>query len=481
MFDTILQDVATRYGISLEKAKQLLGMLISVIFNEKRGGPAGFVDLFRSQGLGDMVASWIGHGPNQAISPTQLGSVLGSDLIGHIAQRAGVDSTTAGTAMSAMLPDVFNTLTEDGQIPLSGTIPERLHGYMSGIGDFMHSIGAGVIGAGTAAVGAAGALGGKAADAVGNLGDRAAAATGTGGSGGSKWLPWVLLAAAVAIGLFLLSRCHKNPEPAETTAPAATTTEAAKPAEAAIPARLQIDNANGAVNTNGQLSSDAEKTRLTDALKQNFGADAVKGDITVDAKTAPAGWMDKLVALLPDIKAKGVKFAIENDKVKVDLSGVPEADRAALADKIRAAFADAEITGVAADKGAEALSSLKDGFSADDLVAALNLMIIHFDTGKATISKDSLAILTKAADAIKKAPSGTKIEVGGHTDNTGKADANMKLSQERADAVAAKLKELGVADGILTGKGYGQDKPVADNATAEGRAKNRRIEFTVAK
>ncbi len=481
MFDTILQDVATRYGISLEKAKQLLGMLISVIFNEKRGGPAGFVDLFRSQGLGDPIASWIGHGPNQPISPAQLQSVLGGDLIGHIAQRADVDGSTASAAMASMLPEVFNTLTEDGQIPVGGTIPERLHGYLGGIGDWMHGIGAGVIGAGTAAVGAAGALGGKAVDAVGGLGDRAAAATRTGSSGSGKWLPWVLLAALVALGLFLLSRCNKNPEPTAATTPAATTAEPAKPTEAAsTQPRLQIDNQGGAVSVNGQLA-DADKTRLAAALAQTFGADAAKGDIAVDATTAPAGWLDKVIALLPEFKGKGVKFAIEGDKVKVDLSSLPEGDRAALADKVRGAFADAEIVGVAADKGAEALNALKEGFSADDLVAALNLMIIHFETGKATISKDSLGILAKAAEAIKKAPSGTRIEVGGHTDNTGKADANMKLSQDRADAVMAKLKELGVADGALTAKGYGQDKPVADNGTAEGRARNRRIEFTVQK
>ena len=57
----------------------------------------------------------------------------------------------------------------------------------------------------------------------------------------------------------------------------------------------------------------------------------------------------------------------------------------------------------------------------------------------------------------------------------------LTLSQQRAEAVVAKLGELGVAPGVLTAKGYGQDKPVADNATDEGRASNRRIEFTVVK
>ena len=149
--------------------------------------------------------------------------------------------------------------------------------------------------------------------------------------------------------------------------------------------------------------------------------------------------------------------------------------------------ADATAVPAAADASADpnaaadsALSAIKTGASAEDVTKALNLMIIHFATGSATIDKDSDAILAKAADAIKSLPAGSKLEVGGHTDNTGNAAANTTLSQKRADAVVARLGELGVAAGTLTGKGYGDSKPVADNGTAEGRAKNRRIEFTAA-
>jgi len=125
-----------------------------------------------------------------------------------------------------------------------------------------------------------------------------------------------------------------------------------------------------------------------------------------------------------------------------------------------------------------ALSSIQPGASVGDVTKALNLMIIHFATGSANIDQDSDAILKKASDAIKSVPAGTKLEVGGHTDNTGNAAANMALSQRRANAVVTRLVELGVAAGTLSGKGYGDTKPVADNATDAGRAQNRRIEFT---
>ncbi len=128
---------------------------------------------------------------------------------------------------------------------------------------------------------------------------------------------------------------------------------------------------------------------------------------------------------------------------------------------------------------AAALAALQGNFTANDLVGALNLADIQFDTDSANISASSQAILATAAEAIKRAPAGTRVEIGGHTDNTGDPAANLTLSEARANAVRTRLGELGVADGILTAKGYGADRPKADNATDAGRAQNRRMEFTV--
>lgn len=91
-------------------------------------------------------------------------------------------------------------------------------------------------------------------------------------------------------------------------------------------------------------------------------------------------------------------------------------------------------------------------FTADDLIKALNLTGIQFDTGSSRISAASQDIPGKAAEALKKAPEGTRVEIGGHTDNTGNAAANLKLSEARVTAVRARLVELGVSDAILTAK-----------------------------
>ena len=109
----------------------------------------------------------------------------------------------------------------------------------------------------------------------------------------------------------------------------------------------------------------------------------------------------------------------------------------------------------------------KDGFIALD---------IHFDTAKAIIKSDSVAQVDEIASLLKGNPK-LKLSIEGHTDNTGTPEGNRKLSDERAKAVREALMTKGIEAARLQSKGFGQDKPVADNRTEEGRAKNRRVEL----
>jgi outer membrane protein OmpA-like peptidoglycan-associated protein len=72
-----------------------------------------------------------------------------------------------------------------------------------------------------------------------------------------------------------------------------------------------------------------------------------------------------------------------------------------------------------------------------------------------------------------------KIEISGHTDNSGSPVINAKLSTDRAKAVVDYLVKKGIDQSRLSHQGYGSDQPIADNATAAGKAKNRRVEFKV--
>lgn len=101
---------------------------------------------------------------------------------------------------------------------------------------------------------------------------------------------------------------------------------------------------------------------------------------------------------------------------------------------------------------------------------------VNFDFDKATLRQEDIAIIDKDVTGLDKWGN-VNIEVAGHTDNRGSDKYNMKLSQRRAEAVRTYLISKGIAADRLTAKGYGESQPVADNATDEGRFKNRRVEL----
>jgi OmpA-OmpF porin, OOP family len=118
---------------------------------------------------------------------------------------------------------------------------------------------------------------------------------------------------------------------------------------------------------------------------------------------------------------------------------------------------------------------------ANDMLAALNTdgyiaLDILFDTGKSTIKPESRAVVEEIYTLLK-INTALKISIEGHTDNIGNAPENKKLSEARSEAVMDVLIARGISKERLSSVGWGQEKPVADNRTEEGRAKNRRVEI----
>jgi OOP family OmpA-OmpF porin len=101
---------------------------------------------------------------------------------------------------------------------------------------------------------------------------------------------------------------------------------------------------------------------------------------------------------------------------------------------------------------------------------------IQFAPDSPVISDESDAVLTEVAASLNQVPD-APVEVVGHTDDVGDEQDNLVLSQQRAEAVVARLAELGVDPGRMTSRGEGEANPIADNTTDEGKAANRRIEF----
>jgi outer membrane protein OmpA-like peptidoglycan-associated protein len=163
-----------------------------------------------------------------------------------------------------------------------------------------------------------------------------------------------------------------------------------------------------------------------------------------------------------------------SDKAAADATDKAAADKAA-ADKV----ADAA-TGSNTKATAE-LAALKSGFSATDLITALNDSVVNFASGSVEIPASIGPFLRSAAEDLKQLPKGHVLEIAGYTDNTGNAQENVALSQRRADAVREALINEGADPDMLIAKGYGSADPIASNDTPEGRFRNRRIEYHVVK
>jgi outer membrane protein OmpA-like peptidoglycan-associated protein len=106
---------------------------------------------------------------------------------------------------------------------------------------------------------------------------------------------------------------------------------------------------------------------------------------------------------------------------------------------------------------------------------------VQFGFDSADILPASFDLLKEVAGVLSKNTQIEKMQVEGHTDSTGAASHNKELSQKRAESVRAFLVKEGVAGKRLVAKGFGPDKPIADNGTDEGKEKNRRVEFNILK
>lgn len=113
-----------------------------------------------------------------------------------------------------------------------------------------------------------------------------------------------------------------------------------------------------------------------------------------------------------------------------------------------------------------------------DAARSFTLSNLNFETAKATIQKASLPVLADLIEVMQLKPE-LKIEIAGHTDSDGDDAANLNLSKQRAEAVKSYLISKGIDGTRIKTVGYGETRPVADNASAQGKAKNRRTDITI--
>jgi OmpA-OmpF porin, OOP family len=278
-----------------------------------------------------------------------------------------------------------------------------------------------------------------------------------------------------------------------TPAPAAVATaEPTAGAAAGTPTRLALSNDNGAVRASGVVPDNDAKTSILNALNAVFGADKVKSDISVDPSAIAASWLGKFRTALEAIKSSNVDAIFKGDQINVGGASMDDVARGKIIAALTSAVGAGVTVGALSDKTAAAvaiandratteLASLGSGFDVKDLLFALNDSKVTFASDSAEVPESMAPFLKIAAADLSKLKTGNVLEIAGYTDNTGDAALNLALSQKRAEAVREAFIKYGASPDMLVAKGYGEADPIASNDTAEGRLKNRRIEYHVVK
>lgn len=226
------------------------------------------------------------------------------------------------------------------------------------------------------------------------------------------------------------------------------------------------------VVVSGVVPDEATKAAILTRARELYGAQRVVDQLGVAKLAAPPQWGQQVVRLMqPELKLVS-QGELRVRGTVVDLQGRVES--AAVAQQVPAALS-AQL--------ANPTYQVRHGLrvAAPDqaqLDAALANRIVEFEPGKDRLTANGARILDELLPVLKQFQ-GRRFEVIGHTDSDGPHEANVTLSRARAEAVRQYLIQRGLAASAVLTQGLGPDRPVADNATPEGRARNRRIEFRV--
>lgn len=458
-FESLLNEVEERFQLG-EKTDALLAVLLDFI---RQNGLTNFLGKFSRVGLGDVAESWVSRGANTPLSHQQIEDALGEETLNKLANQVGLPANAATSALAFMVPAAVDELTPDGILTNTPV-------YFSDADDAT-----------------------RAAHAASDRVAAVPAATLTADSGGNSALRWLLpllvVGLLIAVAVWLMIRPNRNLQMASpntnanrtvNTVPTNANTVAKK-----NDSRVSLRAENGKYLVSGVVSSEAERNQISEAVRRQFGeANVDVSGLRVDASARTVNWLARFEQLLPDLKgwASG-ELTFEGENSLRAAGSIPQT----VIDRIKVLFTGWTLPAIFLGTGAEAQAAanqqaaqaLETASTPQQVVDALNLSIINFATGKSDVPADAQTILQKAAAVLKNAPAETKIEIGGHTDNQGDKAKNQKLSDDRANAVRSELIKLGVRTEMLTAKGYGQEKPKADNSTEQGRFQNRRIEYAL--
>ncbi|CAN7649286.1 OmpA family protein [Duganella sp. LjRoot269] len=235
---------------------------------------------------------------------------------------------------------------------------------------------------------------------------------------------------------------------------------------------LPVSPKPGQILVSGAVPDEASKAAMLQRVRELYGADRVVDQVAISPVSLPPNWNGYVQKLIqPNLKliSKG-ELKIDGTNVTVRGEVANEAQRQQIASDIATSL----------NPGYTVNNGLRVSAAEQNLLdETLARRIIEFESGKAALTASGKGILDEMAAALQKVK-GKKVEVIGHTDNVGLRESNLTLSLARAEAVRTYLAGKAIPSEMVTVSGQGPDRPVAENSNAEGRARNRRIEFRVA-
>ncbi|MDN5781500.1 MAG: OmpA family protein, partial [Luteimonas sp.] len=202
-----------------------------------------------------------------------------------------------------------------------------------------------------------------------------------------------------------------------------------------------------------------------------YGSERVVDRIQVESIPTPPNWGSYVAKMLtPGLqRVSNGKLEVNGQSVRITGDVVNEAQRQQVASELS----------LASNSTYTVTNSLgTDGSGQELLDTTLGDRIIEFESGSARLTDIGRRILDEMAQKMREIGD-ARVQIIGHTDNVGGRQSNIALSLSRAEAVSAYLVERGIPRENLSVLGKGPDEPVADNATVDGRARNRRIQFRV--
>ncbi len=230
--------------------------------------------------------------------------------------------------------------------------------------------------------------------------------------------------------------------------------------------------ASGKVVVDGVVPDEATRAAILARVRELYGADRVVDQLGVDRLAAPPNWAQHVRSVLdPDLKqvTQG-QLRIAGNVVEVSGNVDSEAVRTQLLGQIATQLNNPTYT---------VRDGLRVGAPSQQLLdSALAQRTIAFEVGNATLTPAGTKVLDDLVPVLHKF-SGRRFEIVGHTDDSGPRESNVALSAARAAAVKTYLAAKGIAPADIVTSGAGPDRPIAPNNTADGRARNRRIEFRV--